>query len=155
MSTKQPPVMTLRAWFHTRPYLIQWERLLRWRERVNGSMTTTHDSIDFLLVLFANIFQMRDWIQTSRPDLRADIAALFRDSENLGLARDLTNGAKHMTLTSYSVEGAASVAREYAGAGPVRHVVPRAGGRNIDALPLADACIAEIRAFMEKRRLFQ
>lgn len=155
MSAKQPPVTTIEAWFHTSPYLIQWERLLRWRERVNGSMTTRHDSLDFLLVLFANIFQMRDWIKASRPDLRADVGALFRDSENLGLARDLTNGSKHMTLTSYSVEGAASVAREHAGAGQVRYIVPRAGGRNVEALPLADACIAEIREFMEKQRLLQ
>lgn len=150
---KGTPMTTLPAQFAKRPYMIQWERVLRWRTRASDAMTRDDDGFDFLLVLFANVFQMRDWLGASRPDLRSDVLALFRGSTNLGLARDLTNGGKHMTLTEYSVEGAASILREYAGAGRSRYVVPLAGGRNVEALLLADACIAEVRTFMERHDL--
>jgi len=150
---KPRPGEILQAQIHPAHYLIQWERVLRWRERTQVSMQTGDEPFDFLAVLFASILQMRDWLIASRPDLRADIRGLFRDSGNLGLARDVANGSKHMILTSWSAERAACIAREYAGAGRVHHVIPRAGGRNLDALPLADACLEEIGTFMASNAL--
>jgi hypothetical protein len=146
---------TLPAQHQARPYLIQWERTLRWRERTAEALAEIGgwESFDYLFALFASLFHMRDWLTASRPDLKAEIEELFHASSNLALVRDLANGAKHMTLHSYSVDGAATVAREYAGQGRTRYVVPRAGGRNVEALQLADACIAELRSFMNDRGL--
>jgi hypothetical protein len=57
-----------------------------------------------------------------------------------------------MVLTHYSVDGAASVLREY-DPRATRLVVPRPGGRNLNALPLADRCIAQVRDFMRLHAL--
>lgn len=153
MSRRQKsPVTTMAAWHHRRPYMIQWERLLRWRDRSDLAIKNDEHSFDVLLALFANILQMRDWLRASRPDLESEIDSLFQNSKDLALARDVANGAKHMILTKYSIDGAASVSREYDPRG-IRHVVPRPGGRNLDALPLADRCIAQIRCFMQSHAL--
>lgn len=146
------PVTTMPAWFHERPYLIQWERLLRWRERAEIAIKDDEHSFDVLLVLFANVLQMRDWLEASSTELGSEVDQLFRSSSDLALARDVANGAKHMVLTQYSVDGAASVLREYDPRG-IRHVVPRPGGRNLDALPLADRCIGQIRDFLQLHAL--
>ena len=155
----------MQAWFHTRPYMIQWERLHRWRRRTAPAMTPissdavtdADEAFDYLLVLYASIFQMRDWIAASRPDLKTDVEDLFKDSANLTLTRDLANGSKHMTTTGYSDDGSASVARAYVGAGEIRYAVPRpvGSGGNLEALPFADRCIEELRAYLEQRKLLQ
>ena len=151
----RPPVTTLVAQMLPNPYLIQWERVLRWRTRCASAVA--HDAgfeaFDFLFALFASVLQMRDWLMASRRDLQEEVAALFRASENLGLARDLANGSKHMVITSCSADGAATIAREYWGQGRFRYVVPRPSGRNVEALALADACIRQLRDFMAQKGL--
>lgn len=89
---------------------------------------TPQEAFDFLFALFASVLQMRDWITASRPELTDDILALYRESPDLAIIRDVANGAKHMTLNDYSVDGAATVAREYVGDGEARCVVPSPGG---------------------------
>lgn len=135
--------------------MIQWERMLRWRDRTAHSIARGGglETFDFLFALFVSIFQMRDWISASRRDLESDLNQVFRDSQNLALVRDVANGSKHMETTQYSVDGAATVAQEYAGGGEHRYVVPRPGGRNIEGMALADACIDELRSFMNARNL--
>jgi len=130
---RAPKVTTLVAQAHPRPYRIQWERVLRWRKRTGAAIAVDDCPLDFLLVLFTNVLHMHDWLATSKPELKNDVSALFSNSPNLGVARDLANGSKHMVLSSYSIDGAATVAREYAGAGGSRYVVPRPGGANMDA----------------------
>jgi hypothetical protein len=152
VSAPKEPAVTLPAAWHSRPYLIQWERTLRWRRRVEAVKDDDHPQ-DFLLALFANLFQMRDWLQSSRPELSVAVADSFAESDDLCLVRDIANGHKHMTTTRYKVDGSASVAREYAGAGQVRYVIPGAGGNNRDALDLADSCINEIHRFMQSNEL--
>jgi hypothetical protein len=154
MSAPREPAVTLPTASHSRPYLIQWERTLRWRRRVEAAEENDHP-VDFFLVLFANVFQMRDWLQASKPDLGVAITDCFAASDDLCLLRDIANGHKHMTTTRYKVDGSASVAREYAGAGRVRYVVPGPDGANRDALDLADSCINEIRRFMQTNELMQ
>ena len=146
------PVTTMPAWLHSRPYMIQWERLLRWRDRAEVAVKEDEHPFDVLLALFANILQMRDWLKASRNDLGSEVDQLFQNSSDLALARDVANGAKHMVLNQYSVDGAASVLREY-DPREVRHVVPRSGRRNLEALPLADRCIAQIGSFMQSHAL--
>jgi hypothetical protein len=114
------------------------------------AITVDDAPFDYLNVLFASIFQMRDWIAASRPDLKSDIEALFKASANLKLTRDLANGSKHMTLNSYDEDGSASVARKFSGSGRIRYVAPRpvGNGGNLEALPLADRRIEELRAYI-------
>jgi hypothetical protein len=128
-------------------------RVQRWRRRSSAAVGADEEPFDVLLALFANILQMRDWIAASKPELASDAAALFHDSDNLGLARDVANGSKHMIVSRPSVDGAATVAHEYAGAGQIRHVIPRSGGRNVEGLALADVCISEIEGFMRRNGL--
>ena len=68
--------------------------------------------------------------------------ALFRDTANLCLVRDLTNGSKYMEVASYSIDGAATVAREYVGGDENRYVVPIREARNLEGVLLAAGCIA-------------
>lgn len=146
------PETTLPAQHHSRPYLIQWERTLRWRQRV-AATGDGPDTFDFLFALFMSIFHMRDWIAASRRDLEKNVATLFSSSANLSLARDVANSVKHMETTQYRVDGAATVAREYAGSGQHRYVLPRPGGGNLECLALADKCIAEIQDFLQTNDL--
>ena len=111
------------------------------------------DAFDFTLALFMNVLAMRDWLIASKPDLEAPATALFRRSSNLALVRDAANGAKHMDITAYAVDGASTVAREYVGLGECRYVVPRSGQSNREVLELADASIGELRAFMDEHGL--
>jgi hypothetical protein len=149
------PETTLFAQRHPRAYLIQWERTLRWRRR--SADAVAHDdpqeAFDFLFALFTNILHVRDWIVAARRDLEEDVLAFYRGSPQLALIRDIANGSKHMTLTAYSVDGAATVARAYAGNGRSRFVILRPGGRNVDAIQLADAAILEIRDLMQTKGL--
>jgi hypothetical protein len=96
---------------------------------------------------------MRDWLCASRPQLKSEVLALYRDSPALALIRDVANGSKHMKLTRYAVDEAATVAREYAGAGQSRLVVPRPGGKNLEVTELAAGAVAEITSFMHAQRL--
>jgi hypothetical protein len=153
VSTPRERALTLPTAAHSRPYLIQWERTLRWRCRTAAAITADDHPLDFLLVLFVNVLQMRDWLRESRPDLDRAITNCFACSDDLCLVRDIANGHKHMATTRYSVDGSASAAREYAGAGKVRYGIPGAGGINRDAWRLADACITEIRQFMQANGL--
>jgi hypothetical protein len=152
---KRAPETTLVAQRHGKPYLIQWERTLRWQRRSVEVVARgdTQEVFDFLFVLFTSVLQMRDWIARSRPELEDDIEALFRDSSYLPLVRDIANGSKHMVLTRASVDGAATIAREYAGNNQSRFVIPRPGGGNREALPFAHAAIAEIEGFMQAHEL--
>ena len=136
-------------------WVFSGQRVLRWRDRTAVAVASDSgsDAFDFLFALFANVFQMRDWIRASRRDLENDVMALFRDTANLCLVRDLTNGSKYMEVASYSIDGAATVAREYVGGDENRYVVPIPGGRNLEGMLLADGCIAEIRSFMEAKSL--
>lgn len=95
---------------------------------------------------------MRDWIRGSRPDLVSSANELFRTSPNLALIRDLANGSKHLDLAHYSVDGAATIDREYSDWGD-QYVVPMSGTSNRDALELADASIVELRVFMDANGL--
>lgn len=150
VSRQRPPVTTLPAQLHKHPYLIGWERTLRWRARAGKAIAHRADenAFDFLFALFLSIFHTRDWIVASRPDLSVEISTLYRGSPALGLVRDVANGAKRMETSRYRIDGAASVAREYAGRGQHRFVIPRPGGRNLDCIVLADECIAEIKGFL-------
>ena len=141
---------------HPRPYMIQWERTLRWHDRAQTAISDDADvatCFDYLIALFVNILDMRDWMINSRVVPKADVLDLFRSSSRPGLARDVANAAKHMALSTYSVESAAAVAREYDGPGRTRLVVPRAGAPNVEALPLAYECVSEIQDFMSARGL--
>lgn len=151
LNPKRRPETTLVAQLHPRPYLIHWERTLRWYTRSGEAVKhgKPQDDFDFLLTLFTSILQMRDWLTASQPELKAEVLALYRESPYLALVRDVANGAKHMTLMDYSVDGAATVAREYIGGGASHCVIPRPGGGNLDALQLAATAIDEIRSFME------
>jgi hypothetical protein len=150
VSRPKPPAVTLPAQRHQRPYLIHWERTLRWQDRAAESIASGGgwDAFDYLFALFASIFHMRDWIIASRQDLESEVSALFSTSPDLALVRDIANGVKHMETSRYRVDGTASVAREYAGNGKYQFVIPRPGGRNLDCLVLADRCIEEVGRFM-------
>lgn len=140
---------TLVAQHHPQPFRIQWDRTVRWRDRAAEAIRrgSDHEPYDYLFALFANILQTRDWLRGSHPELSADINSLYRTSPNLGLIRDVANGSKHLDLTHYSIDGAATIAREYSDSGD-RFVVPMSGTQNRDALALADAAMGELRAFM-------
>jgi hypothetical protein len=146
--------MSLTAQLHERPYLLQWARVGRWWERARSVQghAEPHTGFDFEYALFGSIFDMRDWIAASRPDLKAAVHTLFGDPD-LALVRDVTNGAKHLTLTRYGAVGEATLLREYLGDGNARLVVPIPGGGNVDALELARRATDKIRAFMEAHDL--
>lgn len=153
--SRQTPQTALAILGHPSPHRIQWERALRWRKRSASAIAhgETPEAFDCLFALFGSISDLRNWIKASRPELRSEVERLYAESADLALVRDIANGAKHMTLHHYAVDGSATVAREYVGDGQWRVLIPRPGGRNIEGLQLAGTAMGELEAFMGDRGL--
>lgn len=135
----------------------QYERMLRWHERVRLAATEDRleDEMDFVLVFFQQALSLRDWIQDARPEVRADLEALFRDHIELKICRDIANGFKHMSLShKASVDREFSIVFAYNPRGAREgDMVVLAGGHQIELLDLADRCLALWQNFVESRKL--
>lgn len=146
-----------------RPYIEQWARVLRWRERLRElmrqRMADPNEAMDFALALFITLYHVGDWIKATDPTLERAVTEHVRRNHALRLARDLANGSKHLTLTTPSVDPHILTAREYAPAPldrtphPGYRLVMLAGGENIDMLDLADRCVAAWREFLREHAL--
>lgn len=144
----------LEAQRHPRPCQIQWDRTLRWQQRARSAVARGdwHESRDFLLVLYENIFAMRDWITASRPDLKPEVGQLFERSTHLRVIRDLANGSKHLDINSPSSSSGMTILRVWTDSGPIL-TIPMADGQNLQAMVLAEEARNLIHSFLKSHEL--
>lgn len=131
-------------------WLGQYERMLRWHERlVTAFNAGSPDIEDFSYAFFQNCYHLRDWMRHSGGASPQDLDALFSGSLELQLCRDLCNGTKHLKLTSASVDAMFSTAREYSPPAPTgwRPIV-LADTTKHDLLGLASKCVDAWRTFI-------
>lgn len=89
--------MTLQSVQH---WTCQYERMLRWRDRVRGIEATdpAGDHLDLVLALLLNCYHLRDWLDSSGTVAAVELKNLFDGNEPLRLCRDICNGSKHFRL---------------------------------------------------------
>src|SRR5437660_5290964 len=96
----------------------QWHRTIRWHTRVvdirhkSRSAELDVNDIDFVIAFFQNCYHLRDWVQSSRPDLSDQLASLFSNFE-MAACRDICNGFKHKQLNRPSLDADFTLYREY------------------------------------------
>ena len=89
-------------------YIEQWERVIRWHERLKETSSLDAQSIptdrfqDDIFAFFLNCYHLKDWIKhdPSAAHMKDQVEAYINSSEALSLCADLCNGLKHLTLDS-------------------------------------------------------
>lgn len=98
---------------------IQWHRVIRWYVRANQikvkSRTIEPDAndIDVILAFFQNCYHLHDWLQSSRPNSKDKIGALFANNVEMAACRDICNGFKHKALNRPALDPDFNQYREY------------------------------------------
>jgi hypothetical protein len=146
----------------------QWNRLLRWQERVRRDRDDWQDSgmgtehfLDELYATFQAIWHLKDWLRND-PHVTVTGQAIddwlnSRDSVLL-VAADLANGSKHFALTNPRSGDSHQTRKEirvWVGQGVQATFYVRDGRSDAEweAVTLADACIAEWRVFFSHEGL--
>jgi hypothetical protein len=147
---------------HARPYVEQWQRVLRWQDRLSRVVAESYGDanlvVDHALAVLQNCFYMRDWLVRSVPEREQSIARAFA-SDALRLCRDLVNGSKHLEINHPSVDARHSVRASYVpppldGSAPASYeLFVAANGELTPLLDLCRTCVAEVDAFLEIERL--
>jgi hypothetical protein len=143
---------------HPHPCQEQWERILRWQERLHHAGGSPDEAVDIALALFVCIHHMREWVLATDAALRPSLNRLFRESRELQLVRDLANGSKHHTLTDPSVDADHFTALEYIPPprpfnAPTHRLVLCADGKKRDLLPLASQAVEVWGVFLRREGL--
>lgn len=148
----------------------QWERIFRWRARVdrntNQCMPEEHGTLegeDDVHALFQAIWHLKDWLHNDDtiPLTKGDVDTWVNGDAKLMLrvAVDVANGTKHMKLDNKRAEGSDLTRKDmyvHVGRGLTNTFYVedrRVAGREWPALDLADASIAEWRAFLASHGL--
>ena len=146
----------------------QWLRILRWRERVRQSRDQirtddlgTEGYRDEVFALYQAIWHLKDWLKNDTnlgPDLRRAVEVWVNEHGNLlKVAADVANGSKHMSQTTGQQRaGGSSQTRNdvwiFVGEG-VRtrfYIEDGRNGEDIEVVALADACLSEWQAFLQR-----
>lgn len=97
----------------------QWARVLRWHHRVERirekALMAELDACDLdeVIAYLQNCYHLRDWLEASRPALKAQLDAFFQKHFELGACRDVCNGFKHKSLKRASHDPGFNLYREY------------------------------------------
>lgn len=136
-----PSLESLFGWYS------QYERVVRWRERLRSD-----GSLDILITFFLHCYALRDWLAHSSEVRQREIDAAIKNDFSMSLCRDLCNRSKHLVLLKKaSIDANFSIAREYRGKIRPPSVVVMAGGRKIDLLEVVDNCLAFWKDFLGSR----
>ena len=120
----------------------QLERMRRWQIRVvQAANVGSPDLEDFIFVFFQNCYHLREWLEKTANVERKDLDALFAQTFDLRLCRDICNGTKHLTLNNASVDAAFSIGREYDPSSPSGHRFFIIANGKYDLLDLTSRCL--------------
>lgn len=128
---------------HPHPCQEQWDRVLRWQERLRRASGGPDEVVDTAFALFTCVNHMWDWVLATYPEQKASLKRLIGESQELQLVRDVANGSKHWKVRDPSVDADHFLALEYIPppfrppGGPSHRFVLCAGGVKHELLPLA------------------
>jgi hypothetical protein len=137
----------------------QWERVLRWQDRLRKAEGGGPDDVvDIAFALFVCVHHMWNWVLATDPALRPSASRLLRESRELQLVRDLANGSKHHSLNDPSVDANHFTALEYIPpprpvGSPTHRLVLCAGGEKHELLPLAWQAVEAWGSFLSREGL--
>lgn len=144
-------------------YLEQWERVKRWYQRIKKIEQGQHpgsddDQLDEVHAFFINCFQLRDWIEESRPDIGNEVIDLFKKESVIlcfKACRDLANGLKHLKLTSPSIDKNTKVNQQNVTICIGSPITTKYswGVNNRNVFSLADDCMKEWEKFLGNKKL--
>jgi hypothetical protein len=89
-------------------YKEQYDRVLRWRKRLDDNALSRLDWEDYMLAFFQECWHLKDWIKNDKdlPDtLRNKIVSEVHSSTILINCRSLANGIKHLIFRSQETVG--------------------------------------------------
>jgi hypothetical protein len=85
-------------------WMRQWERVCRWClrakdiEKRSNEIALTAEDMDFLIAYFQNCNHLKDWMQSSRPNLMEKLQALIDGNIEMRYCRNICDGFKHKQL---------------------------------------------------------
>jgi hypothetical protein len=146
----------------------QWARVERWHRKVERvrtkAMRADLDAFDLdeVIAYLQNCYHLRDWIEASRPALKAALNDFFQKHFELGACRDVCNGFKHKTIRRPSHDSDFNLYREYdhfledaqPGRNPVLYRLSFADGsalRKFDLFEFTDTCFTLWIEFIAKK----
>lgn len=100
-------------------WMAQINRVRRWYDLVlslkSKSETEPLTAYDFdtLIAFFQNCYHLRDWLESSRPELKNNIKILFENNFEMQGCRDICHGFKHKDLKRPSLDADFNLYREY------------------------------------------
>lgn len=140
--------------------LDQWERVLRWHDRLAPTRTDPPDveparsyRLDDLWAFFTACYHRSDWVVRAGVKTHQEVTDFIESSKAMRICRDIANGTKHYrldparkttahagwtTTTVYTYES-----RETA------HWLFVANGEYIDLFVIADACLKAWQTFLD------
>lgn len=153
-------------------WMEQFSRLRRWYDRVQSLKSKsemeqlTAEDFDTLIAFFQNCYHLRDWLESTRPELRDDISTLFENKFEMRGCRDICHGFKHKDLKRPSLDSDFNLYREYdhfaaeadPGKKPEIYRVAFADGNDIrkfNVFDFADKCVELWMNFLQDHGLVQ
>jgi hypothetical protein len=151
---------------HGTSWTDQWQRILRWRERVRQSrdeVRTDHLGTegyrDEVFALFQSLWHLKDWLRNDPaldPTLRSSVEGWINlEGDLLKVAADVANGSKHMTQQAHHqrANGSRQTRNDvsvYVGRGvsTTFYIKDVRNGQDFEAVALADSCLDEWQAFL-------
>lgn len=82
----------------------QWRRVCRWHirtkeiEKRSKEVALTADDEDFLIAYFQNCYHLKDWLQSSRLELKTKLKSFTNDNFEMRACRNICDGFKHKKL---------------------------------------------------------
>lgn len=149
--------------FSDKPYLEQFHRIQRWRERLykisfsNASEKEIDNHIDFIYAYFINCYHLKDWLIMSKVVSEEEVNNFIKNHKELRICQDICNGSKHLFLTNPSL-GQFPLAKQFtplSRPSPIKNTeyVVLTGEGNLDVFELADNCLKLWTEFMISKKL--
>src|ERR1700686_3248977 len=147
----------------TNPTPEQWERALRWEQRLHrlaAAGAPPDDLLDHALVVLQHCFSMRDWLVNSGVGRKPEVHKFFSTVPDLELCRDVVNGSKHLRVDHPSVDPKHLTVQEYV-PGPVG-AAPGVGSSfrllvlynqaqdRMDLMDFCTTCVHLVRGFLDR-----
>lgn len=79
----------------------QYERVLRWHERVkefDNVDCPSQGDLDYLLAFFMNCYHLKDWLEAGSVVSSKELEHLFNTDQYLCICRTICNGVKHFQI---------------------------------------------------------
>ncbi len=150
---------------YDKPYIEQWNRLVRLRKKLDDYSVATDDNYEEALDVFTSFiiqcYHLRDWLIRSGYN-KEGVDHIIQNDAFLSLCRDLANTQKHQKIDRYTPKNSfvendfgitTPISRSY---DPIKRrsffgVMVWEFGMPIDILEVGDGCLKTWKNFIDKQ----